>query len=61
MLFLSDMYIVVEVASLIVGSKVWTDEDHRELMKWFYEMVHWLVESPFGQAANLKPNNHGTW
>ncbi|XP_065846045.1 uncharacterized protein [Oscarella lobularis] len=56
-----DMYIVVEVASLIVGSKVWTDEDHRELMKWFYEMVHWLVESPFGQAANLKPNNHGTW
>ncbi|XP_065845920.1 uncharacterized protein [Oscarella lobularis] len=56
-----DMYIVVEAAGLLAGSNAWTDEDHRQLMKWFREMLDWLLESPFGQEANLKPNNHGTW
>ena len=55
------MYIVVEAAGLLAGSNAWTDEDHRQLMKWFREMLDWLLESPFGQEANLKPNNHGTW
>eukprot|EP00118_Oscarella_pearsei_P023279 m.276045 g.276045 ORF g.276045 m.276045 type:complete len:347 (+) comp40604_c0_seq57:1094-2134(+) len=56
-----DMYQIVDSVGLLAGSMAWTDDDQRQLEVWFEKMLAWLLFSPFGQSADLKPNNHGTW
>ncbi len=50
----------LDQASLLVGSKTWTQADHTALMKWADEFLTWYLTSPFGVKEGNAANNHGT-
>ena len=52
---------VLDVVSLLQGSHAWTGGDAKAMRMWLSSLLNWLISSPAGQAAEVAPNNHGTW
>ncbi len=52
---------VVEAAELIESSNSWSEEDKKELIKWFKEYLEWLLTSDNGIAEGKTKNNHLTF
>ena len=52
---------VVDAASLLRGSKHWSNADDAAFKQWFREYLHWLLNSPNGAHEQKAKNNHGSW
>lgn len=53
--------LIPDAVALLAGSKEWTDEDQKGLVKWFDAYLRWLKESPIGSSEAASTNNHGVW
>jgi hypothetical protein len=52
---------IADAAGLLVGSKSWTDADHKALQAWYSQYLNWLLTSKNGKDEHAAKNNHGTW
>jgi Alginate lyase len=52
---------IADAATLIKGSKNWTENDHSALKKWYADYLTWLKENPLGKDEAKEHNNHGTF
>jgi len=52
---------IADAASLLVGSKSWTEADHKALQAWYSQYLNWLLTSKNGKDEHAAKNNHGTW
>jgi hypothetical protein len=52
---------VADAATLMKGSKNWTEIDHTSLKKWYADYLTWLKENPLGKDEEKEHNNHGTY
>jgi hypothetical protein len=52
---------IADVATLMKGSKNWTETDHTALKKWYADYLTWLKENPLGKDEAKEHNNHGTF
>lgn len=50
-----------DMATLLLESPAWTEEDHAALQEWFRAYLDWLLESDHGRDERRHHNNHGTW
>lgn len=51
----------LSAASLLRGSKAWSDEDEAGLRSWATAFLRWLEESKNGRKEIRSANNHGLW
>lgn len=51
----------LNAASLLRGSKAWSDEDEAGLRSWATAFLRWLEESKNGRKEIRSANNHGLW
>lgn len=51
----------LSAASLLRGSKAWSDGDEAGLRSWVTAFLHWLEESENGRKEIRSANNHGLW
>jgi len=52
---------IADAASLLQGSKVWTEADQSSLQKWYSQFLNWMLTSKNGKDEHAAKNNHGTW
>jgi hypothetical protein len=52
---------IADAASLLLGSRSWSDADHSSLQKWYAEFLNWMLTSKNGKDEHAAKNNHGTW
>ena len=52
---------IADAASLLQGSKAWTEADHSSLQKWYSQFLNWMLTSKNGKDEHAAKNNHGTW
>jgi hypothetical protein len=52
---------LLEATALLKGAPQWTENDMKELRKWFADFSKWLIENDIGKAEGIAKNNHGTW
>jgi len=52
---------IADAASLLQGSKAWTETDHSSLQKWYMQFLNWMLTSKNGKDEHAAKNNHGTW
>jgi hypothetical protein len=52
---------IADAAGLLIGSKSWTDADHKALQAWYSLYSNWLLTSKNGKDEHAAKNNHGTW
>ena len=52
---------IADVATLMKGSKNWTENDHVALKKWYADFLTWLKENQLGKDEEKEHNNHGTF
>jgi hypothetical protein len=52
---------IADAAGLLIGSKSWTDADHKALQAWYSQYLNWLLTSKNGKDEHAAKNNHGTW
>ncbi len=51
---------IIDAAILLKVSKNWTNDNHKDLKKWFSDYLNWLTVSPNGIDEADEHNNHGT-
>jgi len=51
----------LSAATLLRGSKSWTEQDEAGLQSWTAAFLRWLEESENGRKEVRSPNNHGLW
>lgn len=56
-----ELYKLLDGAILLRGSKNWTNNNEKDLKKWFSEYLTWMIESPIGKDEADEHNNHGTY
>ncbi len=47
--------------NMLAGSEHMTDDVRDGVKQWFDDFAQWLMDSDFGTAERVYPNNHGTW
>jgi hypothetical protein len=52
---------VSDAATLLKGSKSWTETNHSDLKKWYANFLTWMKENPLGKDEEKEHNNHGTF
>jgi hypothetical protein len=52
---------LIDAVGMLADSDAWTDENQKELQRWFAEFLDWMVESRYGRDEAATKNNHGTW
>ena len=52
---------IADAASLLHGSRSWTEADHSSLQKWYSQFLNWMLTSKNGKDEHAAKNNHGTW
>jgi hypothetical protein len=52
---------IADAATLMKGSKSWTETDHVALKKWYADYLTWLKENQLGKDEEKEHNNHGTF
>jgi len=52
---------IADAASLLLGSKSWSETDHATLKKWYAQFLSWMLTSKNGNDEHAAKNNHGTW
>lgn len=50
-----------DAATLLAGSRHWTNADQQALLAWAAAYFEWLTTSKNGQDEQAAKNNHGTW
>ena len=55
------MAVAADAATLLAGSKHWSEAEQRALLAWGAEYFAWLTESKNGRDEHASKNNHGTW
>lgn len=52
---------LIDGLGLLDHSASWTDRDQSAVTQWFSDYRQWLLQSPMGQNAARRRNNHGSW
>lgn len=52
---------VLDSVLLIKNSPAWSQNDHKNLQKWFADYADWLQTSKLGKKEQVRKNNHGNW
>lgn len=53
--------LVIEAIGLVSKSRFLSEDEKKEIKKWFYDYKNWLESSENGRSEAKAPNNHGTY
>ena len=52
---------IADAATLLKGSKSWTNVNEKALKNWYAQYLDWMLTSKNGREEHAAKNNHGTW
>lgn len=52
---------IADAATLLEGSKAWTNKDRQQMKAWCKSYLNWLRTSKHGLGEEKRYNNHATW